>query len=76
MKFGTLSRTAVRDSDVVALKKRVANRKYKDYLHSIKIVKLRSYEDADISFDFPVTALVGPNGGWENYSFGSGCDPA
>jgi hypothetical protein len=37
----------------------------------MKLVHLRSYRDAYIRFDFPVTALVGPNGGGKSTVLGA-----
>lgn len=56
-------RTEIRQSTLDRMRDRVKARNYDKYLLRMKLVNLRSYRDAEISFDFPVTALVGPNGG-------------
>ena len=52
----------IRHNDIVALSERVHKNKYKNYLKFMRLAKVRSFTDAEVSFDFPVTALVGPNG--------------
>lgn len=53
----------IRDSQINDLFEKVRNRNYGKYLLKITIDKARSIEGKQISFDFPVTAIVGPNGG-------------
>lgn len=55
-------RSEIRDSDLAALRGKVADRNYGKYLHRLKLERLRGFADAEVTFDFPVTALVGPNG--------------
>ncbi len=55
--------TQVRDSDINALQEKVANSNYGKYLKRVLLRKLRGFKDREVNFDFPVTALVGPNGG-------------
>jgi len=61
----------IRDSEKVDLIRRVARRAYQSYLVSMRLIHLRAYRDAQIQFDFPVTALVGPNGGGKSTVLGA-----
>ncbi|MEV0199090.1 AAA family ATPase [Nonomuraea sp. NPDC050691] len=61
----------IRDSDITALREKVSRRSYGKYLHRIAIERLRGFENQEISFDFPVTALVGPNGGGKTSILGA-----
>lgn len=53
----------IRPSQVNDLLEKVRNRGYKQYLLRLVIEKARSINNKTINFDFPVTAIVGPNGG-------------
>jgi len=53
----------IRSSQVNDLFEKVRNRNYGKYLLRIVIGKARSIEDKSIGFEFPVTVIVGPNGG-------------
>ncbi|MEU7698593.1 AAA family ATPase [Streptomyces sp. NPDC039028] len=55
-------KSEIRNSDVTALFSRVNKRAYDKYLRRVRLVKLRGFENREVNFDFPVTALVGPNG--------------
>lgn len=52
----------IRDSEIRKLEERVRKNKYSKYLKEIRLAKIRSFNDATVRFDFPVTALIGPNG--------------
>jgi predicted ATPase len=61
----------IRESVIRALLDKVAKRKYGKYLLRVKMLKLRGFEERTVSFDFPVTALVGPNGGGKTTILGA-----
>lgn len=61
----------IRPSTVGALLEKVQNRNYKKYLLRISIEKARSFANQSVSFDFPVTALIGPNGGGKTTLLGA-----
>ena len=44
---------------------------YKQYLRSIRLEKIRKFNGEQITFDFPVTALIGPNGGGKSTVIGA-----
>jgi AAA domain, putative AbiEii toxin, Type IV TA system len=54
--------TEIRQSVVAALLEKVKKGNYSRYLRELYIEKMRSFRGTIISFDFPVTALIGPNG--------------
>ncbi|MCX2524443.1 ATP-dependent nuclease [Larsenimonas rhizosphaerae] len=53
----------IRESQINDLLEKVRSRKYGKYLLRVMIDKARSINDKSIYFEFPVTAIVGPNGG-------------
>ncbi|QUT17095.1 ATP-dependent nuclease [Rahnella inusitata] len=53
----------IRQGTINNLLERVRARRYDKYLLKIIIEKARSINNKTITFDFPVTAIVGPNGG-------------
>jgi predicted ATPase len=52
----------IRDSTKTQLLDKVRRHDYGRYLLKASISKIRGFNGEDISFDFPVTALIGPNG--------------
>jgi energy-coupling factor transporter ATP-binding protein EcfA2 len=56
-------RSEIRDSLVRELLEKVRKQNYATYLNSLRLERIRSFHGSQITFDFPVTALVGPNGG-------------
>lgn len=61
----------IRESDIKDLTEKVAKRKYGKYLTRVRMQKLRGFEDRSVTFDFPVTAFVGPNGGGKTTVLGA-----
>jgi energy-coupling factor transporter ATP-binding protein EcfA2 len=55
-------KSEIRQSDINALAQKVAGENYGKYLRRVTLKKIRGFEDRSVSFDFPVTAIVGPNG--------------
>jgi predicted ATPase len=53
----------IKPSTITSLTERVKKRSYKKYVLSIKLSAVRSFKNQDIHFDFPITALIGTNGG-------------
>lgn len=53
----------IRESQINDLFEKVRNKNYGKYLLRMMIGKARSITDKSINFEFPVTAIVGPNGG-------------
>jgi predicted ATPase len=71
MALGMQERSEIRPSQISDLSARVSRRGFDSYLLGLNLVSLRSYSDAQIRFDFPVTALVGPNGGGKTTVLGA-----
>lgn len=67
----TQFRSQIRDGAIKDLLDKVAKRKYSKYLLRAKLTRLRGFSDRSVSFDFPVTALVGPNGGGKTTILGA-----
>lgn len=61
----------IRKSDIDALSTKVSERKFAKYLLKARLVKLRGISDQEISFDFPVTAVIGINGGGKTTALGA-----
>jgi predicted ATPase len=66
-----MRRSEIRDGVIKNLLEKVTRRNYANYLLKIKLIKLRGFQDIPVSFDFPVTALVGPNGGGKTTILGA-----
>ena len=56
-------KSEIRESVILELADKVRKQNYGSYLYSIRLEKVRLFEGAEIVFNFPVTALIGPNGG-------------
>jgi AAA15 family ATPase/GTPase len=65
------SRSEIRDSIIRELLEKNRKNNYKQYLQSIRLEKIRMFKGAQITFDFPVTALIGPNGGGKSTIIGA-----
>jgi predicted ATPase len=61
----------IRQTLITSLLEKVRRGNYGQYLKSIGLVKIRGFANRQISFDFPVTALVGPNGGGKSTVLGA-----
>lgn len=66
-----MDQSEIRDSQINALLKKVADRNYGKYLYRIQLSKVRGFEDQTVRLDFPVTALIGPNGGGKTTILGA-----
>jgi predicted ATPase len=64
-------RSEIRESDLTALAKKAAGASYRKYLKRIVLKKVRGFTDREVTLDFPVTALVGPNGGGKTTILGA-----
>lgn len=56
-------KSEIRQSTLNKLSEKAQKLNYAKYLRKVSIGKLRAFEDQTIIFEFPVTALIGPNGG-------------
>ncbi|MCB9184333.1 MAG: AAA family ATPase, partial [Flavobacteriales bacterium] len=64
-------KSEVRDSVKQALADKVATQNYGKYLRRLSLKKVRGFSDQPVAFDFPVTAIVGPNGGGKTTILGA-----
>lgn len=64
-------RSEIRDSQIRALREKVEAQQYRKYLVSMTLHQLRAFRDVTIRFRFPVTALIGPNGGGKSTVLGA-----
>lgn len=61
----------IRESEIQALEDKVASSDYGQYLRRVTLTKVRAFSEREVRFDFPVTALVGPNGGGKTTVLGA-----
>lgn len=64
-------KSEIRPSQIKKLSDKVRKLNYEKYLWKINLIKCRAFENATIELDFPVTALIGPNGGGKTTILGS-----
>lgn len=64
-------KSEVRESTINVLLEKSRERSYGQYLSKIVLKKIRGFNDEPISFDFPVTAIIGPNGGGKTTVLGA-----
>jgi predicted ATPase len=64
-------KSEIRDSTINALLEKASDRDFGKYLARLVLKKLRGFSNEPVSFDFPVTALVGPNGGGKTTILGA-----
>lgn len=64
-------RSEVRDGTINSLLEKARDRSYKQYLARMTLKKVRGFSEEPISFDFPVTAIIGPNGGGKTTVMGA-----
>lgn len=64
-------KSQIRDSEMNALLEKVEGKNYGKYLYEMNLVKIKGFSDQVIRFDFPVTALIGPNGGGKTTVLGA-----
>lgn len=61
----------IRDSTIYRLSEKVREKNYGNYLLNVKLKRIRGFDDQMVTFDFPVTALIGPNGGGKTTILGA-----
>lgn len=64
-------RSEIRGSQIKKLLDKSRKLKYNKYLSKVGLIKCRSFNGQLITFDFPVTALIGPNGGGKTTILGA-----
>ena len=61
----------IRDGIIRNLLAKVKGQNYGTYLRRIKLNKVRAFNEEVVDFDFPVTALIGTNGGGKSTILGA-----
>jgi len=61
----------VRQTDIESLEEKVKKLSYNKYLPSLRLSNVRSFTNQTITFDFPVTAIIGTNGGGKSTILGA-----
>ncbi|MDR3525582.1 MAG: AAA family ATPase [Acetobacteraceae bacterium] len=61
----------VRQSDIESLEEKVKKLAYDKYLPGLRLSRVRSFTNQAINFDFPVTAIIGTNGGGKSTILGA-----
>lgn len=64
-------RSEIRPSLIKKLFDKCRKLNYQKYLSKVGLIKCRAFNDQQITFDFPVTALIGPNGGGKTTILGA-----
>ncbi|WP_312032672.1 ATP-dependent nuclease [Nocardia coubleae] len=71
MNAGNRFRSEIRHGTIQELAGKVAKESYGQYLRKLTLAKVRGFSNIEVSFDFPVTAVVGPNGGGKSTILGA-----
>src|SRR3990170_7318698 len=66
-----MQKSEIRDSIIRELIDKNKKNNYKQFLLSIRLENIRKFNGVQINFDFPVTALIGPNGGGKSTIIGT-----
>lgn len=61
----------IRESQINQLFDKVEKGSYGKYLKKVRLNPIRGFMDESVSFDFPVTAIIGPNGGGKTTILGA-----
>lgn len=64
-------KSEIRPSQINALNDKARALNYEKYLSRVELIKCRAFSNTSIKFDFPVTALIGPNGGGKTTILGA-----
>lgn len=64
-------KSEIRPSEINLLQDKAQKLNYEKYLRKVNLIKCRAFIDQTIEFDFPVTALIGPNGGGKTTILGA-----
>ncbi|SFT92701.1 AAA domain-containing protein, putative AbiEii toxin, Type IV TA system [Actinopolyspora lacussalsi subsp. righensis] len=68
-------RSEFRESELQNLENKVSRSDYGKYLKKVTLKQIRGFTNREVTFDFPVTALIGPNGGGKSTILGAAALP-
>lgn len=66
-----MSRSEIRPSEINQLLEKARDKNYGKYLYAIDLTYVRGIRDQRVTFDFPVTAIIGTNGGGKTTILGA-----
>nr|VFK39173.1 MAG: AAA domain-containing protein [Candidatus Kentron sp. TC] len=66
-----MPRSEIRQNQLEMLSERVRKLNYETYIKGVRLTRVRGFNDVQVNFGFPVTALVGPNGGGKSTVLGA-----
>lgn len=61
----------VRQSTIQGLLEKTANKNFGKFIHWVELKKIRGFTDEVMTIDFPVTAIIGTNGGGKSTILGA-----
>ncbi|GAB6843548.1 AAA15 family ATPase/GTPase [Methylorubrum rhodinum] len=61
----------VRQSDIDSLEERVRKQSYSKYMLNLRMHNVRSFKNQLVTFDFPIAAIIGTNGGGKSTILGA-----
>jgi hypothetical protein len=64
-------RSEIRDSEIRDLLAKVKRQDFGAYLRRIRLTRVRAFSGETVEFEFPVTALIGTNGGGKSTILGA-----
>lgn len=64
-------KSQIRESTLHELAEKVARKNYGKYLSKVTLVNVRGLAEQVVTFEFPVTAIIGPNGGGKTTILGA-----
>lgn len=64
-------KSEIRPSQIKKLEDKVQKLNYEKYLFRVNLIKCRAFINQTIEFDFPVSAIIGPNGGGKTTILGA-----
>jgi energy-coupling factor transporter ATP-binding protein EcfA2 len=66
-----MSHAQIRQSTIHGLLEKVRKNNYHKYLKAVRLQRVRGFSGGQVTFEFPVTALIGPNGGGKSTILGA-----
>jgi hypothetical protein len=67
--------TKSNESNIREINQSLSQGQFTSFLHQIKLNKIRGFENQTVNFEFPVTAIVAPNGGGKTTILAAACLP-